>query len=58
MTAPVVDVMAVLADMQQQLTDLTHVVEAQQRTLRHLLERDATAASAECSKVAEMPSVR
>jgi hypothetical protein len=30
--------MAVLAAMQQQLDDLTDVVEAQQRTLQHLLE--------------------
>ena len=36
-TAPPVDVLAVLADLQQQLTDLTGVVQAQQRTLRHLL---------------------
>ena len=35
-TTPV-DVLAVLADLQQQLTDLTGVVQAQQRTLRHLL---------------------
>ena len=31
------DVMAVLADLQQQLTDLTGIVQAQQRTLQHLL---------------------
>ena len=35
-TTPV-DVLAVLADLQQQLTDLTGIVQAQQRTLRHLL---------------------
>ena len=35
-TAPL-DVMAVLADLQQQLTDLTGIVRAQQGTLRHLL---------------------
>ena len=35
-TAPL-DVMAVLADLQQQLTDLTGIVQAQQRTLQHLL---------------------
>ena len=34
---PPLDVLAVLADLQQQLTDLTGVVQAQQRTLRHLL---------------------
>jgi hypothetical protein len=31
------DVMAVLADLQQQLTDLAGVVDAQQRTLQQLL---------------------
>lgn len=31
------DVMAVLADLQQQLTDITGIVQAQQRTLQHLL---------------------
>lgn len=31
-----VDVMAILADLQQQVTDLTGVVEAQQRTLGDL----------------------
>lgn len=49
--APVVDVMAVLADLQQQLTDLTNVVEAQQGTLRRLLERHATEPCAGCSTV-------
>lgn len=34
---PPLDVMAVLADLQQQLTDLTGVVQAQQLTLKHLL---------------------
>ena len=34
---PPLDVMAVLADLQQQLTDLTGIVQAQQRTLQHLL---------------------
>ena len=35
---PPLDVMAVLADLQQQLTDLTGIVQAQQRTLQHLLD--------------------
>ena len=35
MNAPV-DVMAILADLQQQVSDLTGVVEAQQATLRDL----------------------
>lgn len=35
-TSPL-DVMSVLADLQQQLTDLTGIVRAQQRTLHHLL---------------------
>lgn len=34
---PQLDVMAVLAAMQQQLDDLTEVVEAQQRTLQQVL---------------------
>lgn len=37
MSAPSLDVMVVLADLQQQLTDLTGIVQAQQRTLQHLL---------------------
>ncbi len=37
MSAPSLDVLAILADLQQQLTDLTGIVQAQQRTLRHLL---------------------
>lgn len=37
MSLPTLDVMAVLADLQQQLSDLAGVVEAQQRTLQHLL---------------------
>jgi hypothetical protein len=36
MTAPVPDVMAVLEALQQQVSDLTDVVEAQQRTLERL----------------------
>jgi len=35
--SPALDVLAVLAAQQQQLDDLTDVVEAQQRTLQHLL---------------------
>ena len=35
---PPLDLMAVLADLQQQLTDLTGVVQAQQRTLQHLVD--------------------
>ena len=38
MSLPALDVMAVLADLQQQLTDLTAVVETQQRTLHQLLK--------------------
>lgn len=34
--APVVDVLAILTDLQQQVTDLTGVLEAQQRTLGDL----------------------
>ena len=42
MSSPALDVMAVLASLQQQLSDLTEVVEAQQRTLQQLLaERPA-----------------
>ena len=42
MSSPALDVMAVLASLQQQLSDLTEVVEAQQRTLQQLLaERTA-----------------
>jgi hypothetical protein len=42
---PPLDVMAVLADLQQQLTDLTGIMQAQQRTLQHLLgARDVAAA--------------
>lgn len=37
MSVPVLDVMAVLADLQQQLSELAGVVDAQQRTLQHLL---------------------
>jgi hypothetical protein len=37
MSLPALDVMAVLADLQQQLTDLAGVVDAQQRTLQQLL---------------------
>lgn len=36
--SPALDVLAVLAAQQQQLDDLTDVVEAQQRTLQHLLD--------------------
>lgn len=57
MTAPVVDVMVVLADLQQQLTDLTDAVEAQQRTLRRLLERHATEPCAGCSAVGSTPRI-
>lgn len=38
MSLPALDVMAVLADLQQQLSDLTGVVETQQRTLQQLVE--------------------
>lgn len=54
MTAPVVDVMVVLADLQQQLTDLTDAVEAQQRTLRRLLERQPCAG---CTTVGSTPRI-
>ena len=37
MSAPALDVMAALADLQQQLTDLTDVVAAQQASLEWLL---------------------
>ena len=46
---PPLDVMAVLADLQRQLDDLTEVVQAQQRTLQDLLghlTRSATATAA------------
>jgi hypothetical protein len=56
-TAPVVDVMVVLADLQQQLTDLTDAVEAQQRTLRSLLERHATEPCAGCLAVGSTPRI-
>ena len=46
---PPLDVLAVLADLQQQLTDLTGVVQAQQRTLQHLLGPDADRAAAPAS---------
>ena len=49
---PPLDVLAVLADLQQQLTDLTGVVQAQQRTLQHLLgpaDADRAAAPASAS---------
>lgn len=42
MTSPPLDVMAVLANLQQQLSDLTEVVEAQQRTLQQLLAERPT----------------
>jgi hypothetical protein len=48
MSAPSLDVMAVLADLQQQLTDLTGVVQAQQHTMQHLLgEPDLSRAPAD-----------
>jgi hypothetical protein len=37
MSLPALDVMAVLADLQQQLTDLAGVIDAQQRTMQQLL---------------------
>ena len=37
MTSPALDVMAVLVTLQQQLSDLTGVVQVQQRTLQRLL---------------------
>jgi hypothetical protein len=40
---PPLDVLAVLADLQQQLTDLTSVVQAQQRALQRLLGGPDTA---------------
>jgi hypothetical protein len=49
---PPLDVLAVLADLQQQLTDLTGVVQAQQRTLQHLVgpaDADRAAAPASAS---------
>ena len=42
MSSPALDVMAVLASLQQQLSDLTEVVEAQQRTLLQLLAERPT----------------
>ena len=36
--SPALDVLAVLAAQQQQLRDLTDIVEARQRTLQHLLD--------------------
>ncbi len=36
--SPALDVLAVLAAQQQQLDELTDIVEAQQRTLQHLLD--------------------
>lgn len=41
MSAPSLDVLAILADLQQQLTDLTAVVQTQQRTLQHLFGEPA-----------------
>ena len=38
------DVMAILTLLQQQLSDLTEVVESQQRTLQHLLHGTSGAA--------------
>jgi len=50
LTTSPLDVLAVLADLQQQLTDLTGVVQAQQRTLQHLLgTADADRAAAPAS---------
>ena len=49
---PPLDVLAVLADLQQQLTDLTGIVQAQQRTLQHLVgtaDADRAAAPANAS---------
>jgi hypothetical protein len=51
------DVMAVLADLQQQLTDLTGIVQAQQRTLQHLLGAPDVAAAPAGAGVAR-PDVR
>lgn len=48
MSAPEVaplDVMAILTYLQQQLSDLTEVVEAQQRTLQRLLDSAAGTSS-------------
>ncbi len=42
MTTLPLDVMAVLASLQQQLSDLTEVVEAQQRTSQQLLAERPT----------------
>ena len=47
---PPLDVLAVLADLQQQVTDLTGVVQAQQRTIQHLVRpADADRAAAPAS---------
>jgi hypothetical protein len=43
---PVLDVFAVLAAMQQQLDDLRHVAQAQQRTLQVLLAHEPAGAAA------------
>jgi hypothetical protein len=55
--APPLDVMAVLADLQQQLTDLTGVVQAQQRTLQRLLG-DGELATAPAGAGVVRPDVR
>jgi hypothetical protein len=71
MSLPALDVMAVLADLQQQLTDLADVVDAQQRTLKQLLAgtpasqarrvgaagTDTSTAHAQCARTAGPPAV-
>lgn len=55
MSLPPLDVMAVLADLQQQLSDLTGVVETQQQTLQQLVEAgfaDGAAGAAGASRPA------
>jgi len=52
--SPALDVLAVLAAQQQQLDDLTDIVEAQQRTLQHLL--DLLAAGKAASTNAKPPA--
>lgn len=52
--SPALDVLAVLAAQQQQLDELTDIVEAQQRTLQHLL--DLLAAGGAASTNAKPPA--
>lgn len=55
--SPGLDVLAVLAAQQQQLDELTDIVEAQQRTLQHLLDTlDLLATSKAASTNAKPPA--